>query len=61
MVSLLKAEFEHVQLSAEYAWSGRLSRSFLNAFRKCGSGADWEDVDLVCYCCGAVKTIKRRN
>jgi len=37
MVSLLKAEFEHVQLSAEYASSRRLSRSFLNAFRKCGS------------------------
>src|SRR6185369_9612830 len=26
------AEFEHVQLPAEYAWFGRGSRNFLNAF-----------------------------
>jgi translation initiation factor IF-1 len=36
MVSLLKAEFEHVQLSAEYASFGGLSRGFLNAFRNHG-------------------------
>jgi len=36
MVSLLLAEFEHVQLAAEYAWLGGLSRSFLNTFKERG-------------------------
>src|SRR4029078_6172260 len=30
------AEFEHVQLPADYAWFERLSRAFLNTFRKRG-------------------------
>src|SRR5690349_11671512 len=31
------ADFEHVQLWAEYACFAKVSRNFLNAFRKCGS------------------------
>ncbi|HEX3252871.1 MAG TPA: hypothetical protein VHS05_25755 [Pyrinomonadaceae bacterium] len=34
MISLLKAEFEHVQLSADYASRERLSRTFLNEFKR---------------------------
>jgi hypothetical protein len=48
MVSLLKAEFEHVQLTAAYACSGWVSRGFLNEFKNiadCRLGiADLEEV-----------------
>jgi len=46
----LKAEFEHVQLWAEYAWLEKVSRSFLNEFKLF---INWQSAMLTCYSRGS--------
>jgi len=43
MVSLLKTEFEHVQLTAAYACRERLSSTFLNEFKFAVSSAVFQE------------------